>query len=68
VRSGNAKFINIGGLYPKNAFTAVIFERSLDVAADVSDSWAKRSTSPARCKLTGASEILVSSREWIVLK
>ena len=50
--SGRATFIDIGGRYPNNTFTAVIFSRDVTKFSKWTPLTARPSISPARCAST----------------
>jgi exonuclease VII large subunit len=65
-RSGKATFIDIGGSYPNEAFTAVIFERSMSSVGDVSGLAGKTVDVTGTIQVyEGRPEIVVSSRDQI---
>jgi len=69
VRSGNATFIDMGGYYPNNTFTAVIFARSMAAVGDVSGLDGKTVDITGTVQTyQGKPEIIVISREQIHVK
>ncbi len=68
-RSGKATFIDMGGRYPNNAFTAVIFERSMSAVGDVSGLEGKTGDVSGTITLyRGKPEIIVTARDQIGVK
>jgi DNA/RNA endonuclease YhcR with UshA esterase domain len=68
-RSGKATFLDIGGRYPNNAFTAVVFERSMSVVGDLSGFDGRTVDVTGTIQLyQGKPEIIVTSRDQIKAK
>ncbi|HTV30861.1 MAG TPA: hypothetical protein VMF32_24195 [Xanthobacteraceae bacterium] len=68
-RSGKATFIDMGGSYPNNAFTAVIFARNMADVGDVSSLTGKTIDTTGKVgTYAGRPEIIVTSRSQIVGK
>lgn len=68
-RSGKATFIDMGGSYPNNAFTAVVFARNIGVVGDVSGLAGKTVDVTGTIQMyEGRPEIVVSSRDQIQVK
>lgn len=68
-RSGKATFLDIGGSYPNEAFTAVVFERSMSAVGDVSGLAGKTVDITGVIQMyEGRPEIIVSSRGQIIVK
>lgn len=68
-RSGKATFIDLGGVYPDQLFTGVIFARSMSAVGDVSDLAGKTVDITGRIQLyDGKPEIIVTSRAQIRVK
>jgi DNA/RNA endonuclease YhcR with UshA esterase domain len=68
-RSGKATFIDIGGNYPDEAFTAVIFERSMSPVGDVGGLAGKTVDVTGTIQMyEGRPEIVVSSRDQIKIR
>lgn len=65
-RSGSATFVDMGGSYPNNAFTGVIFASDMGTVGDVSDLAGKTVdiTGPVRL-YNGRPEIVVTSRDQV---
>ena len=67
-RSGSATFINMGGAYPNNAFTAVIFESDAAAVGDVSGLVGKTVGITGQIKLyKGTPEIVVKTKSQITV-
>jgi hypothetical protein len=65
-RSGKATFINMGGRYPNNAFTAVIFEQDRVAVGDVEYLEGKTAAITGKVELyQGKPEIVVRSKGQI---
>jgi len=65
-RSGKATFVDIGGNYPNEAFTAVLFARSMSSVGDVSGLAGKTVDVTGTVQMyDGKPEIVVSSRGQI---
>jgi DNA/RNA endonuclease YhcR with UshA esterase domain len=64
--SGKATFIDIGGTYPNEAFTAVIFERNMSAVGDVSALTGKTVDITGAIQLyRGRPEVIIVSRSQI---
>jgi exonuclease VII large subunit len=67
-RSGSATFINMGGRYPNNAFTAVVFERDSAAVGDVSALDGRTIGVTGEIKLyQGKPEIVVKAKSQITV-
>ena len=67
-RSGSATFINMGGTYPNDAFTAVIFEGDAAAVGDVNGLDGRTVGITGKIKLyKGKPEIIVKSASQIVV-
>jgi DNA/RNA endonuclease YhcR with UshA esterase domain len=65
-RSGQETFIDIGGAYPHQAFTAVIFANSMAAVGDVSGLVGRTVDITGTIqKFEGEPEVIVSSRDQI---
>jgi hypothetical protein len=65
-RSGSATFLDMGGSYPGNAFTGVIFASNMDSVGDVNDLAGKTADIEGEVRMyRGAPEIVISSRDQI---
>jgi DNA/RNA endonuclease YhcR with UshA esterase domain len=65
-RSGSATFIDMGGSYPNNAFTGVIFASAMATVGDVSDLAGKTVDINGEMRLyRGKPEIVIYSRSQI---
>lgn len=65
-RSGSATFIDMGGSYPLNAFTGVIFARDMETVGDVNDLAGKTVDINGEVReYRGKPEIVISSRDQI---
>jgi DNA/RNA endonuclease YhcR with UshA esterase domain len=68
-RSGKETFIDIGGAYPNQTFTAVIFERSAAVVGDVSGLTGKTVDITGTIQMyEGKPEMIITSRDQIRAK
>lgn len=68
-RSGSATFIDMGGSYPNNAFTGVIFAQDMATVGDVSGLAGKTVDINGEVRLYhDKPEILVTSREQITVQ
>jgi DNA/RNA endonuclease YhcR with UshA esterase domain len=68
-RSGKETFIDIGGAYPNQTFTAVIFERSAAVVGDVSGLTGKTVDITGTIQMyEGKPEVIITSRDQIRAK
>ena len=65
-RSGSATFIDMGGEYPNNAFTGVIFASDMGTVGDVNDLAGKTVDINGEVReYRGRPEIVISSRDQI---
>jgi hypothetical protein len=65
-RSGSATFIDMGGSYPANVFTGVIFASEMEAVGDVSDLGGKTVETNGEVRMyRGKPEIVISSRNQI---
>jgi hypothetical protein len=68
-RSGSATFIDMGGSYPDNAFTRVIFASDMGTVGDVSDLAGKTVDINGEVReYRGKPEIAISSREQVKVR
>jgi hypothetical protein len=68
-RSGSATFIDIGGMYPNQTFTAVIWAANMSAVGDVSGLTGKTiDVTGTIATFEGRPEVVVTSRAQIKLK
>jgi hypothetical protein len=68
-RSGKETFVDIGGVYPNQTLTVVIFEPSMSAVGDVSGLTSKTVDITGTIQMyQGKPEVIVTSREQIKVK